>query len=287
MPLTHASLVCVIVTGYPEEASTIATPSCRGQPQLEGEGAAPNVVLGTAGTLAVSRVVLIVTSCPLKEAAALPTRSCTGPPTRPPGLCWLPSPRLLGERSASVAQAALHTLRTFGEQRDAVIATVDTGSGTTRSSPRSGWDRPWNGPLRCSDSWSLTSSSTGRTPTRCLTGTSPQRVGTAGPAPSLAVCLPGTAAEAGGEGDVAEDAEPAAPVTDEEARNALHEYEEIQDIIREFEDEKRWAVEKLRAWLGQQGVDEAKLEGREKDPLRGHGDVPPLFGGLPAAQQPA
>ena len=44
------------------------------------------------------------------------------------------------------------------------------------------------------------------------------------------------------------------PVTDEEARNALHEYEEIQDTIREFEDEKKWVVEKLGTWLGQQGV---------------------------------
>ena len=54
------------------------------------------------------------------------------------------------------------------------------------------------------------------------------------------------------------------PVTDEQARNALHEYEEIQDTIREFEDEKRWVVDKLRAWLGQQGVDKAKLQGRAK-----------------------
>ena len=53
-------------------------------------------------------------------------------------------------------------------------------------------------------------------------------------------------------------------MTDEAARNALHEYEEIQDTIREFENEKRWVVERLRAWLGQQGVDKAKLEGREK-----------------------
>ena len=52
-------------------------------------------------------------------------------------------------------------------------------------------------------------------------------------------------------------------MTDEEAWNALHEYEEIQDTIREFEDEKRWVVEKLRAWLGQQSVVKAKLEGRE------------------------
>ena len=53
-------------------------------------------------------------------------------------------------------------------------------------------------------------------------------------------------------------------MTDEEARKALHEYEEIQDTIREFEDEKRWVAAKLRAWLGQQGMDKAKLEGREK-----------------------
>ena len=82
--------------------------------------------------------------------------------------------------------------------------------------------------------------------------------------PFLNVCLPGMAAEAEGEPEPAEDAEPAEPVTDEEARNALHEYEEIQDTIREFEDEKRWVVDKLRAWLGQQGVDKAKLQGREK-----------------------
>ena len=177
--------------------------------------------------------------------------------------------RALGaERShpASVAQAALYTLGTYGDLRDAAIATLDTGNRV--------WDYEiipaerlvqaleraceWLGELAAhhvqhgpdpdalperdfsADSWQCRS------------------------CPFLAVCLPGTAAEAGGEGDAAEDAEPAAPVTDEEARNALHEYEEIQDTIREFEDEKRWVVERLRTWLGQQGVDKAKLEGREK-----------------------
>ena len=177
--------------------------------------------------------------------------------------------RALGaERShpASVAQAALYTLGTYGDLRDAAIATLDTGNRV--------WDYEvipaerlgqaleraceWLGELAAhhvrhgpdpdalperdfsADSWQCRS------------------------CPFLAVCLPGTAAEAGGEGEPAEDAEPAAPVTDEEARNALHEYEEIQDTIREFEDEKRWVVERLQAWLGQQGVDKAKLEGREK-----------------------
>ena len=77
------------------------------------------------------------------------------------------------------------------------------------------------------------------------------------------------------------------PVTDEEARSALHEYEEIQDTIREFEDEKRWVVERLRAWLGQRGCGQGQARRAGEDPLRGHGPHHPLLGGLQAAQQPA
>ena len=164
-----------------------------------------------------------------------------------------------------MAQAAFYTLGTFGELRDAVIATMDTGSrqwdyevipeeqvgqALERASERLGQlgaHLVLNGP----DPDVLPDRDFSATSWHCRS------------CPFLAVCLPGTAAEAGGEGDVAEDAEPAAPVTDEEAWNALHEYEEIQDTIREFEDEKRWVVEKLRAWLGQQSVVKAKLEGRE------------------------
>ena len=58
------------------------------------------------------------------------------------------------------------------------------------------------------------------------------------------------------------DAQPDEPMTDEEARRALHEYEELEDTIREFEEERRWVVEKLQAWLEQQGTHKAKLEGR-------------------------
>ena len=53
-------------------------------------------------------------------------------------------------------------------------------------------------------------------------------------------------------------------MSDEAARKALHEYEEIQATLREFEDEKRWVADILRAWLCQQGVSKTKLEGREK-----------------------
>ena len=177
--------------------------------------------------------------------------------------------RALGaERShpASVAQAALYTLGTYGDLRDAAIATLDTGDRV--------WDYEvipaerlgqaleraceWLGELAAHHAQNGPDPDV--LPERDFSVTSWQ----CRSCPFLAVCLPGTAAEAEAEGDVAEDAGPAAPLTDEEARNALHEYEEIQDTIREFEDEKKWAAAKLRAWLGQQGVKKAKLEGREK-----------------------
>ena len=177
--------------------------------------------------------------------------------------------RALGaERShpASVAQAAFYTLGTFGELRDAVIATMDTGSRV--------WDyevipaarvgkaleraSEWLGQLAAHHV--LHGADPDALPDRDFSATDWQ----CRSCPFLNVCLPGAAAEAEAAEEPATEAEPHEPVTDEEARSALHEYEEIQDTIREFEDEKRWVVERLRVWLGQQGVDRAKLEGREK-----------------------
>ena len=48
----------------------------------------PTCEFGTADTLVVSGVVLIVTSCPLKEAAALPTRSCSRAADSSAGAAW-------------------------------------------------------------------------------------------------------------------------------------------------------------------------------------------------------
>ena len=177
--------------------------------------------------------------------------------------------RTLGaERShpASVAQAAFYTLGSFGELRDAVIATMDTGDRVwdyeVIPAERLGQalDRgcEWLGELATHHA--RHGPDPDALPERDFSATSWQ----CRSCPFLNVCLPGTAAAAEGETEPAEDAEPAAPVTDEEARNALQDYEELQDTIREFEHEKKWVVEQLRAWLGQQGVDKAKLEGREK-----------------------
>ena len=176
--------------------------------------------------------------------------------------------RTLGaERShpASVAQAALYTRGTFGEPRDAVIAAMDTGSRQ--------WDYEVIPAGRVARAMEAARSRLGELAEHhALHGEDPdalpERDFSAGDwqcrcCPFLGACLPGAAAEAEGQEEPA-DAEPQEPVTDEEARAALHEYEELQDTIREFGDEKRWVVEKLRAWLGQKGVDKAKLEGREK-----------------------
>ena len=177
--------------------------------------------------------------------------------------------RALGaERShpASVAQAAFYTLGTYGDLRDAAIATMDTGKRTWDYEviPAERLERAlqdaceWLGELAAHHAQN--GPDPDALPERDFSAASWQ----CRSCPFLNICLPGMAAEAEGQAEPAENAGPAEPVTGEEARKALHEYEEIQDTIREFEDEKRWVVEKLQTWLGQQGVDKAKLEGREK-----------------------
>ena len=78
--------------------------------------------------------------------------------------------------------------------------------------------------------------------------------------PFLNTCLPGSAVvEPEDELEVESE-----PVTDEEAQAALHEYENAQEMLKAIEEDKQWALGLLRNWLGQQGKDKAKLEGREK-----------------------
>ena len=174
--------------------------------------------------------------------------------------------RTLGaERShpASVAQAGFYTRGTFGELRDAVIAAMDTGSRQ--------WDYEVIPAERVGKALERASEWLGQLGAHLVLhgpdpDALPERDFTAKDwqcrsCPFLSACLPGAAEEAEGE---VEPAEPEEPMTDEEAQAALREYEELQDTIREFEEEKRWVVEKLRAWLGRKGVDKAKLEGREK-----------------------
>ncbi len=164
----------------------------------------------------------------------------------------------------SVWQAAAYTLGVFGEMRDAVIATLDTGNRA--------WDYEVIPAHRLERAWRDASDRLGELADHLeLYGPDPsvlpERDFDASDwrckrCPFLNVCNPGDASIEPEPVETTTDTP--APVSDDEAREALREYEELQDTIREFEDEKRWVTDTLRAWLSQQGKDKAKLEGREK-----------------------
>ena len=138
---------------------------------------------------------------------------------------------------ASVAQAAFYTLGSFGDIRDAAIATMDTGSRTWDYEviPAGRLERAlqdacaWLGELAAHhvqngpDPDALPERDFAATSWQCRS------------CPFLAVCLPG-AAEAGAEAE-AEEVE----VSDEEARDAVAAYSKAHESIKEPEKAKRGA----------------------------------------------
>ena len=168
--------------------------------------------------------------------------------------------RTLGaERShpASVAQAAFYTLGQFGQMRDAVIATMDTGNRT--------WDyelilaHRLEKALQDACEWldevanhlSLNGPDPDALPERDFSAASWQCRSCA----FLDVCLPG--AEVDAEEEV-EDRE----VTDEEARDAVTAYAEAQETMREPEKAKRSALDTLKAWMRRKGDAKVTVNGR-------------------------
>ncbi len=164
------------------------------------------------------------------------------------------------ERShpASVAQAALYSLGEFGDLRDAVIATMDTGARTWD------WERipagrleralqdasAWLGELAAHHVRS--GPDPDALPERDFSATSWQ----CRSCPFLAVCLPGAA-------EVGEDAEiETEEVSDEEARDAVAAYAEAQESIKEPEKAKRAALDTLKAWMRRQDDSKATVGGR-------------------------
>ena len=174
--------------------------------------------------------------------------------------------RTLGaERShpESVWQAALYTCSTFNEARDAVIATMDTGSRQWDFEviPAERVERAFAQACERLRSLGAHHRLHGADPEVL-----PERDFTADDwqckrCPFLNTCLPGSAAVEEPEDEPAEDAE---PVNDEEAQAALREYENAQEMLKAIEEDKQWALGMLRNWLKQQGKAKAKLEGREK-----------------------
>ena len=169
--------------------------------------------------------------------------------------------RTLGaERShpASVAQAAFYTLGHYGDLRDAVIATMDTGSRT--------WDYEVIPAHRLERALQDASAWLGELaahhvrngpdpdvlPERDFSATSWQ----CRSCPFLAVCLPG-AAEVGDEPET-EDEE----VSDDEARDAVAAYAEAQESMKEPEKAKRGALDTLKAWMRRQEDSKATVGGR-------------------------
>ena len=175
--------------------------------------------------------------------------------------------RTLGaERShpESVWQAALYTCSTFNEARDAVIATMDTGSRQWDFEviPAERVERAFAQACERLRSLGAHHRLHGADPEVL-----PERDFTAGDwqckrCPFLNTCLPGSAVvEPEPEDEPAEEAE---PVNDEDAKAALREYENAQEMLKAIEEDKQWALGLLRTWLTQQDKDKAKLEGREK-----------------------
>ena len=164
------------------------------------------------------------------------------------------------ERShpASVAQAALYSLGGFGDLRDAVIATMDTGARTWD------WERipakrleralqdacAWLGELAAHhvqkgpDPDALPERDFSANTWQCRS------------CPFLAVCLPGAA-------EVGEDAETETEeVSDEDARDAVAAYAEAQESIKEPEKAKRASLDTLKAWMRRQGDSKVTVGGR-------------------------
>ena len=169
--------------------------------------------------------------------------------------------RTLGaERShpASVAQAAFYTLGHYGDLRDVVIATMDTGSRTWD------WERipadrleralqdasAWLGEV--ASHYIQNGPDPDALPDRDFSATSWQ----CRSCPFLAVCLPGAE-------DEAEETETEGEkVTDEEARDAVAAYVEAQVAVKEPEKAKRGALDTLKAWMRRQGDSKATVNGK-------------------------
>ena len=170
--------------------------------------------------------------------------------------------RTLGaERShpESVAQAAFYTLGEFGEMRDAVIATMDTGSRTWDYEliPADRLERAlqdaceWLGELAAHHV--LNGPDPDALPDRDFSSTSWQ----CGRCPFLDICLPG-AEEVSKEAEIEEE-----EVSDEEARDAVAAYAEAQESTKGPDKVKRAALNTLKAWMRRQGDSKATVGGRK------------------------
>ena len=162
----------------------------------------------------------------------------------------------------SVAQAACYSLGLFGEFRDIVIATLDTGARRWDYEviPAARAERAWDAACDRLSALADHHESCGPDPEAL-----PERDFEASDwqckrCPYLNLCQPG---EATGEAEETE-AEPTEPVSDEAAQAALREYEQAQAQLKSLETDKRSALTTLQHWLQRKGEPKARLEGSAK-----------------------
>ena len=163
----------------------------------------------------------------------------------------------------SVAQAACYSLGLFGECRDVVIATLDTGSRRwdyeviPAERVELAWHRAGDRLGELADHFEVNGPDPDLLPDRDFAATDWQ----CHSCPYLDTCQPPvpkvTPAEASTD-------TPTEPVSDEEAQSALWHYEEISELIRSLNADKRESLEVLDRWLATQGATNAQLDGRDK-----------------------
>ena len=164
------------------------------------------------------------------------------------------------ERShpAAVAQAAFYSLGEFGDLRDAVIATMDTGNRTWdwERIPADRLEKAIQDACKWLEELAAHHVRNGPDPDAL-----PERDFTANTwqcrsCPFLNICLPGMAALDDENDDDGKE------VSDEEAKDAVAAYVEAQDSIKEPEKAKRAALDTLKAWMRRQGDTKVTVNGK-------------------------
>ena len=163
----------------------------------------------------------------------------------------------------SVAQAACYSLGLFGEHRDVVIATLDTGSRRwdyeviPADRVVQAWHRAGDRLGALADHYELNGADPTVLPERDFEASDWQ----CRSCPYLDSCQPPVPEAPPAEASA--DA-PAEPVSDEEAQAALWHYEEIAELIKSLNADKRESLGTLERWLATQDVGKVQLDGRDK-----------------------
>ena len=162
----------------------------------------------------------------------------------------------------SVAQAACYSVGLYGEVRDIVIATLDTGSRQWDHEviPAARAERAWDAACDRLSALAEHHEACGPDPEALPERDFDVSDWQCRRCPYLNLCQPGEAANEADEDDL----EPTEPVSDEAAQAALRDYEQAQSQIKASDQDKRTALKTLQHWLQTKGESKARLEGSAK-----------------------